>query len=203
MNTLPILIAKDLFEGPESHLRFAEQFHGPFDGRAVVAFPDGDHQRNHHRALGLLSSLGTVLSVYPDLGPWSDLEVRTEADPGRTHGVGENRLHIDMVDRERTPRIIALYCIRDDPRGGEADLILAKHRNGPTKTITVADPPATAGGSWPSQGGQGHDHDHSFALLSQHLAGGFQGSADAGQIATAASNAASWLNESILTRPQH
>jgi hypothetical protein len=74
-----------------------------------------------------------------------------------------------------------------------------------TKTITVADPPATAGGSSPSQSGQGqgHDHDHSFALLSQHLAGGFQGSADAGQIATAASNAASWLNESILTRPQH
>ena len=27
---------------------------------------------------------------------------------------------------------------RDDPRGGEADLILAKHRNGPTKTCTVA-----------------------------------------------------------------
>ena len=27
---------------------------------------------------------------------------------------------------------------RDDPRGGEADLIVAKHRNGPTRTITVA-----------------------------------------------------------------
>ena len=27
---------------------------------------------------------------------------------------------------------------REDPRGGEADLILAKHRNGPTKTVTVA-----------------------------------------------------------------
>lgn len=27
---------------------------------------------------------------------------------------------------------------RDDPRGGEADLILAKHRNGPTSTVTVA-----------------------------------------------------------------
>ncbi|HEY2089570.1 MAG TPA: DnaB-like helicase C-terminal domain-containing protein, partial [Mycobacterium sp.] len=26
----------------------------------------------------------------------------------------------------------------DDPRAGEADLILAKHRNGPTNTITVA-----------------------------------------------------------------
>jgi hypothetical protein len=72
-----------------------------------------------------------------------------------------------------------------------------------TNTITVADPPATAGGSSPSHWGQGHDHDHSFALLSQHLAAGFQGSADAGQIATAASNAASWLNDSILTRPQH
>jgi replicative DNA helicase len=27
---------------------------------------------------------------------------------------------------------------RDDPRAGEADLILAKHRNGPQGTITVA-----------------------------------------------------------------
>ena len=27
---------------------------------------------------------------------------------------------------------------RDDPRGGEADLILGKHRSGPTKTITAA-----------------------------------------------------------------
>lgn len=27
---------------------------------------------------------------------------------------------------------------RDDPRGGEADLILGKHRNGPTATITIA-----------------------------------------------------------------
>jgi hypothetical protein len=72
-----------------------------------------------------------------------------------------------------------------------------------TKTITVTDPPATAGGSSPSQGGQGNDHDHSFALLSQSLAGGFQSRADLGQIATTASQAASWLNESILTRPQH
>ncbi|AMO62352.1 replicative DNA helicase [Mycolicibacterium phlei] len=27
---------------------------------------------------------------------------------------------------------------RDSPRAGEADFILAKHRNGPTRTCTVA-----------------------------------------------------------------
>jgi hypothetical protein len=70
------------------------------------------------------------------------------------------------------------------------------------QTITVKDPPATAGGSWPSSGGH-HDHDHSFALLSQSLAGGSQGRADLGQIAMAASHASSWLNEALLTRPQH
>ncbi len=27
---------------------------------------------------------------------------------------------------------------KDNPRAGEADFIVAKHRNGPTRTITVA-----------------------------------------------------------------
>jgi hypothetical protein len=70
------------------------------------------------------------------------------------------------------------------------------------QTITVKDPPATAGGSSSSSGGD-HDHDHSFALLSQSLAGGSHGSADLGQIATAASHASSWLNQSLLTQPHH
>jgi hypothetical protein len=70
------------------------------------------------------------------------------------------------------------------------------------KTITVTDPPpATAGGS--SSSGGGYDHHHSFALLSQSLAGGLQGHADLGQMTTAASHASSWLNEALLSRPQH
>ena len=70
------------------------------------------------------------------------------------------------------------------------------------QTITVKDSPTGAGGCWHSSGGN-HDHNHSFALLSQSLAGGSQGRADLGQIATAASHASSWLNESLLTRPHH
>ncbi|MBX7551546.1 TauD/TfdA family dioxygenase [Streptomyces sp. tea 10] len=112
-----------MIEGPDAHIRFAEQFHGRYAGRAVIAFDNTDHRRNEDLSLSLLSSLGTVLSVYPSTGPWSDLAVRTEVDPGRTHGVGENRLHIDMVDRERTPRVIALYCVRDDPCGGGASAL--------------------------------------------------------------------------------
>jgi len=124
MSDLPALKFTDVSEGPDGYRHFAEQFHGTADGRAVIAFADpGDHHRNQHLALGLLSALGTVLSVYPDLGPWSDLTVRVDADPGRTHGTGENRLHIDMVDRGLTPQIIALYCVRDDPRGGGASAL--------------------------------------------------------------------------------
>lgn len=68
-----------------------------------------------------------------------------------------------------------------------------------TKTITVTDPPATAGGS--SQPGGGQNPCQGFALLSQYLAGGFQGRADFGQIATGASHASGWLNESLLSSP--
>ncbi|WP_217561578.1 TauD/TfdA family dioxygenase [Streptomyces sp. GbtcB6] len=124
MNDLLTLNAPEVFEGHDGHRHFAELFYGPGAGRAVIVFTaPADHQRNQDLTLGLLSALGTVLSVYPGLGPWSDLTVHTDADPGRTHGVGENRLHIDMVDRDLTPRIIALYCVRDDPQGGGASAL--------------------------------------------------------------------------------
>jgi beta-glucanase (GH16 family) len=66
------------------------------------------------------------------------------------------------------------------------------------QTITVTDPPAASAGT-------SHSHaNHSFALLNQYLAGGgFSGQVDHGQIATAASRASTWLNESFLTRPRH
>jgi beta-glucanase (GH16 family) len=64
-----------------------------------------------------------------------------------------------------------------------------------TQTITVKDPPPASTATSTSHA------DHSFALLNQYLAGG--GQVDHGQIVTAGSQATSWLNESLLARPQH
>jgi beta-glucanase (GH16 family) len=63
-------------------------------------------------------------------------------------------------------------------------------------TITVTDPP-------PARTATTRE-DHSFALLNQYLAGGgLHGQVDRGQVAVNASQATTWLNESLLTRPQH
>lgn len=123
MNTLLTLAAQDVTLGPRAPYCFADALTGPGAGRALVTFDPGDHALNLQLSLSLLSSLGPVLAVYPGDGCWSDLSVRDDADPGRTHGTGENRLHVDLVDRDRLPRYIALYCVRSDPRGGGASAL--------------------------------------------------------------------------------
>lgn len=124
MSTVLTLQAHALSHGPTAPREFAARLTGDGAGTAVVSFPEAtDHRRNLELGLGLLSALGPVLSVYPDHGCWSDLEVRTDVDPGRTHGVGENQLHVDLVDRELSPRYIALYCVRGDPQGGGASAL--------------------------------------------------------------------------------
>ncbi|MFJ1795327.1 TauD/TfdA family dioxygenase [Kitasatospora griseola] len=121
--TMQSLPASEFLDGPVAPHGFAEHITGEGDGRALVAFDPVDHRLNQELALSLLSALGPVLAVYPADGCWSSLKVRTEADPGRTHGTGENRLHVDLVDRDLIPRYIALYCERDDPAGGGASAL--------------------------------------------------------------------------------
>jgi replicative DNA helicase len=59
-----------------------------------------------------------------------------------THNFVVNGLSVHNSLEQDADMVILLHrpdaFERDDPRGGEADLILGKHRNGPTKTITVA-----------------------------------------------------------------
>lgn len=123
MSDVLTLDSHELVHGPTAPREFAARLTGEGAGHAMVSFEGTDHPRNLELSLGLLSALGPVLSVYPSDGCWSDLEVRTGVDPARTHGVGENRLHVDLVDRELSPRYIALYCVREDPRGGGASAL--------------------------------------------------------------------------------
>jgi replicative DNA helicase len=59
-----------------------------------------------------------------------------------THNFIANGINLHNSLEQDSDMVILLHrpdaFERDDPRGGEADLILAKHRNGPTKTVTVA-----------------------------------------------------------------
>ncbi|MFD7505407.1 TauD/TfdA family dioxygenase [Streptomyces sp. NPDC059850] len=124
MSNVLTLESCDLVRGPTAPREFAVRLTGDGAGATVVSFPrDTDHHHNLELALGLLSVLGPILSVYPNDGCWSDLAVRTDVNPARTHGVGENRLHVDLVDRELSPRYIALYCVRNDPLNGGASAL--------------------------------------------------------------------------------
>ncbi len=128
MTDLLTLNARELTCGPSAPDDFADAFDGPSAGRVVVTFESQKHGCNLDLALSLLSALGTVPALYPDRGCWDELTVRDDVDPGRTHGVGENRLHVDLVDRDRTPRLIALYCVRGDPAGGGASALSDLHQ---------------------------------------------------------------------------
>jgi replicative DNA helicase len=59
-----------------------------------------------------------------------------------THNFVANAINVHNSLEQDADVVVLLHrpdaFERDDPRGGEADLILAKHRNGPTKTVTVA-----------------------------------------------------------------
>jgi replicative DNA helicase len=70
-----------------------------------------------------------------------DQEVYDATVPG-THSFVADGVILHNTIEQDSDMVILLHrpdaFERDDPRAGEADLILAKHRNGPTSTITVA-----------------------------------------------------------------
>ncbi|MFR9753894.1 replicative DNA helicase [Nocardia sp. 004] len=76
-----------------------------------------------------------------DITPLGEQDVFDGTVPG-THNFVAQGISVHNSLEQDADMVILLHrpdaFERDDPRGGEADLILGKHRNGPTATITVA-----------------------------------------------------------------
>lgn len=61
---------------------------------------------------------GIPFRVYGREPYWEPLIVKLSAATNRTHGIGENPLHIDLVTKEFPPEYICFVCERPDPKGG-------------------------------------------------------------------------------------
>jgi TfdA family taurine catabolism dioxygenase TauD len=125
MDEILPLGTKEVPVGDEWHAHFTEAFYARAAGKILVQLGDtaDSHRRNLDVATAVISHLGEIVDIYPGAGLWSDLGVELTAEPHRTHGVGENPLHVDLIDRAKPPRFIALYCQRNDPMGGGASLL--------------------------------------------------------------------------------
>lgn len=66
----------------------------------------------------LCFTCGKPFLLYKNKPFWLPLGVDLNADHNRTHGVGYNPLHIDLVNRERPPEMITFLGKRTDPLGG-------------------------------------------------------------------------------------
>ncbi|CAM3772229.1 TauD/TfdA family dioxygenase [Mesobacillus zeae] len=71
----------------------------------------------------LVCCAGEPIWLFNDESFWFELGVKLDADPGRTHGVGENKLHVDMVGYSRVPRLISFHSMRKDLNGGGMTLL--------------------------------------------------------------------------------
>jgi replicative DNA helicase len=78
-----------------------------------------------------------VVSIEP-LGP----QPVYDATVKKTHNFVANGINVHNSIEQDADVVILLHredaYERESPRAGEADLIVAKHRNGPTATVTVA-----------------------------------------------------------------
>jgi hypothetical protein len=97
---------------------------------------------NREREFSLIARRLKTLALELNVPVVVTAELRREVDGRIDHRPTMNDLREGDVLAQVADMVVLLhrpdYYERDDPRAGEADLILAKHRNGPTATITVA-----------------------------------------------------------------
>jgi replicative DNA helicase len=101
--------------------------------RAAAALHDAD--------LDMLATNDVFWDGIVEIQSLGDQEVYDATVPGTHSFVADGIILHNSIEQD-ADMVILLHrpdaFERDDPRAGEADLILAKHRNGPTSTITVA-----------------------------------------------------------------
>jgi replicative DNA helicase len=95
----------------------------------------------HDADLDMLATNDVFWDEIVDIRSLGDREVFDATVPGTHNFVADGVVVHNSIEQD-ADMVILLHrpdaFERDDPRAGEADLILAKHRNGPTSTITVA-----------------------------------------------------------------
>jgi hypothetical protein len=66
----------------------------------------------------LLSVIGQPVKIFSGESLWREVGVDTSRPPNKSRGVGSLPLHIDFVNTQHPPDMMALLCIREDPQGG-------------------------------------------------------------------------------------
>lgn len=141
-----------------NHRHISDELHTLLNARELVpaSLAAGAESRSGRDARSVLAQVADILdSVDVDLTVSNDvywdeiasIESIGEQDvfdgtvPG-THNFIANGVALHNSLEQDADMVILLHrpdaFERDDPRAGEADIILGKHRNGPTATITVA-----------------------------------------------------------------
>ncbi|MGV0849152.1 replicative DNA helicase [Mycolicibacterium phlei] len=130
-----------------THREFAERMNTKFCGSAMWK-SNVDRKRLHRAAAVLgdaelhdLATNDVLWDRIVEITSIGEQDVYDGTVDG-THNFVANLISLHNSLEQDADMVILLHrpdaFERDDPRGGEADLILGKHRNGPTKTITVA-----------------------------------------------------------------
>jgi replicative DNA helicase len=95
----------------------------------------------HDAELEMLATNDVFWDEIVEVTSLGEQEVFDATVPGTENFIADGLILHNSIEQD-ADMVILLHrpdaFERDDPRAGEADLILAKHRNGPTSTITVA-----------------------------------------------------------------
>lgn len=151
VDTVPVdvwgRVRTTLTERGMSHRRFATEMGTKFSGNAVwKSAPSRTRLSRVASVLGdadleLLATNDVFWDTVVEVEPLGEREV-FDATVAGTHNFVANGISVHNSIEQDADMVILLYREdvhdKESPRAGEADIIVAKHRNGPTADVTVA-----------------------------------------------------------------